>query len=38
VIADGRIVESGTWEQLSLRSGSLFQRLWQLQGLEAAPA
>ena len=38
VVAEGRLVESGTWEQLALRTGSLFQRLWRLQGLESAHA
>jgi ATP-binding cassette subfamily C protein len=38
VIADGRIIESGTWLQLADADGSLFRRLWQLQRLETVSA
>ena len=38
VLARGRIVESGTWSQLSSRTGTLFGRLWQLQRTEAVEA
>jgi ATP-binding cassette subfamily C protein len=38
VVAAGRVVESGSWLQLSMREGGLFQRLWQLQRLETVSA
>lgn len=38
VISDGRLVESGSWLQLSTRDGGLLHRLWQLQRLEVVPA
>ena len=38
VVAAGRVVESGSWPQLSTREGGLFQQLWQLQRLETVSA
>ena len=38
VVAAGRVVESGSWLQLSTREGGLFQHLWQLQRLETVSA